>query len=240
MTWGPHMVMEILVTTGSGNRFVWWHQSITWINFDICSSIACICICYMGSRNRTGDDVAIGKYPGVGFEFPAQRPVTRSFDVFFDLAWMNRWVNIRGAGDLGRHSARYDVTVMGRLVFKSNAENDKTATMVLWMQQFKLSREAHRIRQCAFYVDNHDDTACMLQWALSTASDSVIIYMSRSIYAYIQGDNYIDINSYNYTYSLNICLYFLWKGSDYTYLNENTFKTCLAPAFCSVFSFLKC
>ena len=48
-------------------------------------------------------------------EFPAQRPVTRSFDVLFDLLWSapekNGWVNNRTAGDLGRHRAHYDVTV---------------------------------------------------------------------------------------------------------------------------------
>ena len=42
-------------------------------------------------------------------EFPSQRAVTRSFDVFFDL---NAWVNNRGAGDLRRHPAHYDVIVM--------------------------------------------------------------------------------------------------------------------------------
>ena len=46
-------------------------------------------------------------------EFPAQRPVTRGFD-FFSLicAWINVWVNNRGAGDLRRHRAHYDVIVM--------------------------------------------------------------------------------------------------------------------------------
>ena len=39
-------------------------------------------------------------------EFPAQRPVTRSFDVFFDL-------RLNGAvGDLRRRRAHYDVTVI--------------------------------------------------------------------------------------------------------------------------------
>ena len=42
-------------------------------------------------------------------EFPAQRPVTRSFDVFF---WINGWVNNREAGDLRRYHAHYDVTAM--------------------------------------------------------------------------------------------------------------------------------
>ena len=45
-------------------------------------------------------------------EFPAQRPVTRSFDVFFDLHPNNVWVNDREAGDLRRHRAHYDVIVM--------------------------------------------------------------------------------------------------------------------------------
>ena len=44
-------------------------------------------------------------------EFPAQRPVTRSFDVFFDLR-LNGWVNNRKAGDLKCHRTHYDVTVM--------------------------------------------------------------------------------------------------------------------------------
>ena len=45
-------------------------------------------------------------------EFPAQRPVTRSFDVFFDLRLNNGWVNNREAGDLRRYLAHYDVSVM--------------------------------------------------------------------------------------------------------------------------------
>ena len=44
-------------------------------------------------------------------EFPSQRPVTRSFDVFFILH-LDDWVNNRDAGDLGRHHNYYDVTVI--------------------------------------------------------------------------------------------------------------------------------
>ena len=54
-----------------------------------------------------------GNSPVTG-EFPAQRPVTRNFDVFFDLR-LNGWVNSRGACDLRRHRAHYDVTVTGHL-----------------------------------------------------------------------------------------------------------------------------
>ena len=45
-------------------------------------------------------------------EFPAKRPVTQSFDVFFDLR-PNRRLSKRGeAGDMKRHRAHYDVIVM--------------------------------------------------------------------------------------------------------------------------------
>ena len=46
-------------------------------------------------------------------EFPAQRPVTRSFDVFFDL---HAWVNNGEAGALRRHRVHYDVTAMSSWV----------------------------------------------------------------------------------------------------------------------------
>ena len=45
-------------------------------------------------------------------EFPAQRPVTQSFDVFFDLRLKKGWVNDRELGDLRRHRAHSDVIVM--------------------------------------------------------------------------------------------------------------------------------
>ena len=52
-----------------------------------------------------------GNSPVTG-EFPAQRPVTRSFDVFFDLSLKNGWVNNREAADLRRHRGHYDVNLM--------------------------------------------------------------------------------------------------------------------------------
>ena len=48
----------------------------------------------------------------VTVEFPSQRPVKRSFDVFVDLRLNNGWVNNRDAGDLRRLRAHYDVIVM--------------------------------------------------------------------------------------------------------------------------------
>ena len=48
-------------------------------------------------------------------EFPAQRPVTRSFDALI-CVWINGWVNNRKAGDLKRNRANYDVTVTTCLI----------------------------------------------------------------------------------------------------------------------------
>ena len=46
-------------------------------------------------------------------QFTTQRPVTRSFGVFFDLRLeKNVWVNNREAGDLRRYRAHYDAIVM--------------------------------------------------------------------------------------------------------------------------------
>ena len=52
-----------------------------------------------------------GEFTGPG-EFPAQRPVTRSFDVFFDLRLNSGWVNNREAGNLSRHRGHYNVIVI--------------------------------------------------------------------------------------------------------------------------------
>ena len=49
----------------------------------------------------------------VSGEFPAQRPVTRSFDVFFDLR-LYKWLSKQWqGGDMRRHHAHYVVSVMG-------------------------------------------------------------------------------------------------------------------------------
>ena len=56
--------------------------------------------------------ICAGKSQVTG-EVPTQRPVTRSFDVFFDLRLeKNGWANNGEAGYLRRHRAHYEVTVM--------------------------------------------------------------------------------------------------------------------------------
>ena len=78
----------------TGNRSPWWrHQMETF------SALLAICA---------------GNSPVIG-EFPAQRPVTLSFHVFFDL--INDWVKNRKAGGLRRHRAHYEVIVMRKIFF---------------------------------------------------------------------------------------------------------------------------
>ena len=45
-------------------------------------------------------------------EFPSQRPVTQSFDVFCEQCLNRRLRKQSQAGDLRRHRAHYDVIVM--------------------------------------------------------------------------------------------------------------------------------
>ena len=58
--------------------------------------------------------ICAGNSPVPG-EFPAQRPVTRSFDVFLICVWIIDWVNNRETGDLRRQRGHYDVIVMDYL-----------------------------------------------------------------------------------------------------------------------------
>ena len=55
--------------------------------------------------------ICAGNSPVTG-EFPAQRPVMRSFDVYFDLCLNKRLIKQCEAGDLRRHRAHYDVIVI--------------------------------------------------------------------------------------------------------------------------------
>ena len=50
--------------------------------------------------------------PPVTGGFPSQKPVTRIYDVPLICAWANGWAKTRDSGDLKRHRAHYDVTLM--------------------------------------------------------------------------------------------------------------------------------
>ena len=72
-------------------------------------------------------------------EFPAQRPATRSIDVFFDLPELvNGWVNNREAGDLRRYRAHYDVTVI-----KWGWWYPKSLTYFRWLCEANIGNSVH-------------------------------------------------------------------------------------------------
>ena len=60
----------------------------------------CVCVCVGGGGGGGGDSPVTG-------ESPSQRPVTRNFDFC-----LNGWIKNRESGDLRRHRAHYDVTLM--------------------------------------------------------------------------------------------------------------------------------
>ena len=71
-------------------------------------------------------------------EFPAQRPVLRSFDVFSDLLLINGWVNNGDDGYLRRHRSHYDVTVI--LICDEMMGGDAFTTFEIqtWLPDFLL------------------------------------------------------------------------------------------------------
>ena len=58
--------------------------------------------------------LCVGNSP-VTVEFPTQKLVTQSFDIFLICPWLDSWVNNHEAGDLRRHHTHYDVTVMNEM-----------------------------------------------------------------------------------------------------------------------------
>ena len=53
-------------------------------------------------------------------EFPAQRPVSQTYDIFIRY-WINGWVNNREAADSRRYRVHYDVIIIILLcIFKPN------------------------------------------------------------------------------------------------------------------------
>ena len=80
-----------------------------------------------------------GEFTGPG-ELPAQRPVTRSFDVFFDLR-PNKWVSKQWGGWwLRRHRAHYDVIVMHKKLY----DNPLCMFNGIFLSNIT-SREQHRV-----------------------------------------------------------------------------------------------
>ena len=93
-----HIMKELTLRVGYGVYSIRSKCSQSWWRHQMETFTASLAIC-------------AGNSPVPG-EFPAQRPMTRSFDIFFDLRLNNDWVNNRDVGDLRRYRAHCDVIVM--------------------------------------------------------------------------------------------------------------------------------
>ena len=88
---GEHLYLEFDTVNASSLLSPWWRHEM--------ETFSALLAIFVGNSPVTG-------------EFTAQRPVTVSFDVLFDLRSINSWINNREAGDLRRHRPHYDVAVM--------------------------------------------------------------------------------------------------------------------------------
>ena len=85
-------------------------------------------------------------------EFSSQRPMTRSFDVFLICTLINASVNDRDAGDLRRHGAHNDVTVMSCATLKSTESQSGSLKLFPLLQVLNVI--LHFPCTCKFYFGN--------------------------------------------------------------------------------------
>ena len=110
--------------------------------------------------------ICAGNSPVTG-EFPLQRPVTRSYNVFFHLRMNKRLINNREAGDLRRYCAHYDVTVVRRIA-KENLKVHVQFTRAIRSCDCKISENY----QCIWNV---------LEWTLHFINNAWCKHFSSSM-----------------------------------------------------------
>ena len=99
---------------------LWTIPCLTWWRHQMKTFSALLALCAQNS-------LIIG-------EFPSKRPVTRSFDVSFDMCLNNGWANNREDGDLRLNLAHDDVSVMqwtsitGDVALFNNGKRSNTLT----------------------------------------------------------------------------------------------------------------
>ena len=96
--WNKGHIRGVILTHFDCNTWTLMNTFNTWLRHSMETFSALLAIC-------------AGNSPVPG-EFPAQRPVKRSFDVSLSCASVNAWANNLEAGDLRRHRAHYDVSAM--------------------------------------------------------------------------------------------------------------------------------
>ena len=104
-------IHDIYLTDQSGVCLKWFHM--TNISLRACEPFPYkIMENIMKTSSNENIFCIAGLLCGVPGEFPAQKLVTRRFDVFFICIWINGRVTNHQAGDLRRLRAHYDGNVM--------------------------------------------------------------------------------------------------------------------------------
>ena len=122
--------------------------------------------------------LCVGNSPVTG-EFPSQRPVTRSFDVFFFIcAWTNDWENNRDSGDSRRHRAHYDVIVM-----KSARHQDLCCNHQRYFASWHLTGQYGRLGMLIPWVSPSCQSVQLIgPWQIMTSSNGNIFRVTGPLY----------------------------------------------------------
>ena len=137
-----------------------------------------------------------GNSPVTG-EFPSQRPVTRSFDVFFDLRLnINSWVKNREAGDLRRHRAHYDVIVM-------KLGDDPTQLVTTKTSAGKIVVVRRRLSYTIYQSNRMNGMLCL--WKESQ-------YVSTKILFIIVSDKHINSILSTSLFNVLLCIFYIIKS----------------------------
>ena len=77
-------------------------------------------------------------------EFPSQRPMMKSFDIFFDLC-LNKWLNKQSGHQCLRcHHTHYDATVMARQVWVEELEQILDSQMLIHISPHLIKLWTHK------------------------------------------------------------------------------------------------
>ena len=107
-----HLVSQTLGMLNAWNEW-YMHMYISMPNkhVDLCWYLGLQIFWYHHQMETFSVSLALREgNPPVTSGLPSQRPVTGSFDIFFDMR-LNKWLSKRDAGDLRRHCAHYDLPV---------------------------------------------------------------------------------------------------------------------------------
>ena len=163
-------------------------------------------------------------------DFPAQRPVARSFD-FFICVWINGWVNNREAGDQRHYHAHYDVTVMTSDIFTRSSNVWLVHKSDMSLSSITLSPLRWRHNDHAG-VSNHQPHGCLLNRLFRRKSKKTSKLRVTGLCAG-NSPGTGDFPAQMASYAENVSIW--WRHHDYIYVHMTCTKHDLVTV---IYSFL--